>query len=54
VKERRKKMVQQFDDLEEAFIRVFEYYKQNGKFPWKIEGYLPQDIGGQEDKYIKV
>ena len=54
VKERRKKMRQTFSDLEQAFIKVFHYYKQNGKFPWHTEGYLPQDIRGQEDKYIKA
>lgn len=54
VKERRKKMVQQFGELEQSLIKVFEYYETNGKFPWSIEGYLPQDIGGKEDNYIKA
>lgn len=54
VKDRRNKMVQQFSDLEQALIKVFDYHKVNGKFPWNIEGYLPQDIGNQEDKYIKA
>ena len=54
VNDRRKKMVQQFESLESALVKVFEYYTKNGKFPWKIEGALPQDIGNNEEKYIKM
>lgn len=54
VNDRRQKMVQQFKSLEDSLVKVFEYYSKNGKFPWNIEGCLPQDIANKEEKYIKI
>jgi SAM-dependent methyltransferase len=54
VNDRRAKMVQQFQTLESSLIKVFEHYTKTGKFPWSIEGALPQDIGNDEESYIKM
>jgi hypothetical protein len=53
INDRRKKMKDQFKSLENSLIKVFEYYSKNGKFPWHIEGALPQDIANLEKEYIK-
>jgi hypothetical protein len=54
IEDRREKIVDQFKTLENSLVRVFEYYEKNGKFPWHIEGALPQDIGNKEEAYIKL
>jgi hypothetical protein len=54
INDRRIKMVEQFKTLEGSLLKVFEYYTKNGKFPWHIEGALPQDVGNGEEDYIKI
>jgi hypothetical protein len=43
-----------FESLEESLLDVFEFYKENGRFPWKIEGFLPQDQLKNEKKLVIV
>jgi hypothetical protein len=52
VKDRRTKMVNQIKDIEGDLKKVFAFYQKTGKFPWNVEGYLPQDIAGNEENYI--
>lgn len=52
VNERREKMVQTFESLESSLLKVFAFYEKNGKFPWRIEGFLPQDVKNGESEYI--
>lgn len=53
VNDRRTKMVNQFKTLETDLLKVFEFYQNNGRFPWQVVGCLPQDIAAGEKKYIK-
>jgi hypothetical protein len=52
VVERRNKMIETFQNLEDSLLKVFDYYEKNGKFPWHIEGFLPQDVKSGESEYI--
>lgn len=54
VNDRRIKMVEQIKYLEEALLKSADYYHKHGKFPWGVEGALPQDIGNGEEDYIKM
>lgn len=51
---RRERMVESFENLENNLIRVFEFYQENGRFPWNVEGFMPQDHKNKEDKFIPV
>ena len=56
LQDRRDSMIEAFATLENALIKTFEYYQKNGRFPWHIEGFMPQNnVEGQEENYfIKV
>jgi hypothetical protein len=54
VQDKRKKMVNQFAELENTLLSVFEYYEKHKKFPWNVEGALPQDMTANEEVYIKI
>jgi len=50
IKEKRDKMINQFQKLETALLDVMKYYLEHKTFPWKVEGFLPQDkLAGEED-----
>ena len=50
LKEKREKMMNQFEKLETALLDVMKYYEEHKTFPWKVEGFLPQDkLVGEED-----
>lgn len=55
LKDRRDNMLNTYATLENALIKTFEYYKKNGKFPWRVESFLPQNnVEGQvETTFIK-
>jgi hypothetical protein len=36
-------MVKEFEYLEDCLVETFNYYKENGKFPWHAEAFIPQD-----------
>lgn len=40
---KRQKIVNKFNSLEESLIEVVKFYNENNRFPWKVEGFLPQD-----------
>jgi hypothetical protein len=52
--EKREKMMMQFQKLETALLDVMKYYEENKSFPWKVEGFLPQDVKAGEETLIKV
>jgi hypothetical protein len=52
--EKRKRMLESFAELEDNLISVFDYYEKNGKFPWNVEGFLPQDHKSNEKEFIRL
>jgi hypothetical protein len=54
LKEKRDKMINQFQKLETALLDVMKYYEQHQTFPWQVVGFLPQDIKAGEDELIVV
>jgi hypothetical protein len=51
VKDKRDKMLSHLSSVEESLIKAVEYYQKTGVFPWRVHGYLPQDLTN-EDSYI--
>jgi hypothetical protein len=54
VHERRLKMLNTFRELETDLLEVFNFYKNNNRFPWQVVGCLPQDIIAGESEYINL
>jgi len=54
LKDKRKRIIDNFEKLEDNLIQVFEYYKETGKFPWNVEGFMPQDHKSDEKTFITV
>lgn len=54
LEDKRDRMLRNFEELEDNLVQVFEYYKETGKFPWKVEGFLPQDHKNNEKDFIPV
>ena len=52
VKDKRDKMLSHLSSVEESLVKAVEYYQENGVFPWRVNGYLPQDIANDEKSYI--
>lgn len=50
---KRIEMMQTFQILEGALKDVCDYYIKNQKFPWSVEGFLPQDHDANENIIIK-
>ena len=48
--DKRHAILDNFERWEEIFVTMIEFYNENGRFPWKIEGFLPQDNMANEDK----
>jgi hypothetical protein len=48
--DKRKVIVDNFDRWEDIFRSLVVFYNNNGRFPWVIEGFLPQDRKAQEDE----
>jgi hypothetical protein len=40
---RREDMLNRIESLEDALLCTFQYYKENGKFPWRVESWFPQN-----------
>jgi hypothetical protein len=41
--ERRQGILDTIDYLEFCLLKVFEFYQENGRFPWGVECFVPQD-----------
>lgn len=54
VRELRKDMLKNIDDIEKSILAVAEFYRNHNRFPWTLENFLPQDNKNGEDKFIKV
>ena len=54
VKDKRNKMLSHLSSVEESLIKAVEYYQKNGVFPWRVNGYLPQDVANGEKSYINA
>jgi hypothetical protein len=54
VTDKREGMMRSFNQLDNALLEVFDYYKENGKFPWSVEGFLPQDKKLGENELITI
>jgi len=50
--ERRNAMLSEFRKLETAIEKVMEFKKEHKRFPWSIEGFLPQDNIKQERELV--
>ena len=42
-------MIGAFENLEECMIKAYKFYQKNGRWPWAIEGFLPQDKKNAEN-----
>lgn len=49
--QKRNKIVTRNALLEKAIIKSYEFFKKNGRWPWAIEGFLPQDRKNKEERY---
>jgi hypothetical protein len=52
--EKRLKMKEAFNSLEDSLVEVFNFYQETGRFPWNTEGYLPQNHLTKENDIIKI
>jgi adenylate kinase family enzyme len=52
VEDKREKMRTHLSSVEESMVKAVEYYQKNGVFPWRVNGYLPQDVANKEKSYI--
>lgn len=50
--DKREGMLEEFNVLEKALVKVFDYYKENKSFPWRVEGFLPQDNNRGEREIV--
>jgi hypothetical protein len=48
--DKRKAILDNFKKSEEVLMSMIDFYNENGRFPWSIEGFLPQDCQLPEDK----
>jgi len=54
LKEKRDKMINNFQKLETALLDVMKYYEKHQTFPWQVVGFLPQDVKAGEQDLIVV
>ena len=52
--EKRNNIQKTFQEWEEALIETFNYFQKTGKFPWNVEGFLPQDHKNKESDFIAL
>lgn len=52
VEDKRERMRTHLSSVEESLVKAVEYYQDHGVFPWRINGYLPQDVSNDEKSYI--
>ena len=52
--DKREKMQDAFAELEDHLVQVFEFYKETGRFPWNVEGFMPQDHKNKENDFITI
>lgn len=52
VQDKRNKMHMHLTSVEESILKAVEHYQEHGVFPWRVHGYLPQDVANNEKAYI--
>lgn len=54
INKHRKDMLKSCKAMEDAILKVAEFHKENGRFPWSYEAWLAQDNKNGETKFIPV
>lgn len=54
VRDVRRDMMKNIDDIEKSILAAADFYRENNRFPWTLESFLPQDNKNGEDRFIKV
>jgi hypothetical protein len=52
--DKRDKMMYTFESLEDSLTAVVDFYNEEGRFPWQVEGYMAQNHGKKEKGIIKI
>jgi hypothetical protein len=52
--DKREKIMDTFETLDDSLTQVVEFYNENGRFPWHVEGHMAQDHGKKEKGVIKL
>jgi hypothetical protein len=52
--DKRQKMADTFESLEEALAVVVEFYNEEGCFPWEVEGFMAQNHATQEKGIVTI
>ena len=50
--DKRNKMLMHLTSVEESIVKSVEHYQEHGVFPWRVHGYMPQDVANNEKTYI--
>ncbi len=54
LQDKREKMLETFQNLEDSLVRVVDFYNEEGRFPWEVEGHMAQDHSKQEKGVVKL
>ena len=54
VQDVREDMMKSIGDIEKSILAAADFHKKNGRFPWTLESFLPQDNKSGEDKFISI
>lgn len=54
LKAKRESMIETFDTLSNALVKTFEFWQKNGRLPFSVEAFLPQDHKANEKTVIKI
>ena len=54
LKAKRESMLETFDTLSSALVKTFEFWQKNGRLPFSVEAFLPQDHKSNEKTVIKI
>lgn len=54
VRDVRGKMIKNILNIEKSILASVKFYEKNGRWPWTLENFFPQDNKAGEDKFIEV
>jgi hypothetical protein len=54
LQDKRDKMIESFESLESDLMDIIHYYNKHQKFPWNVEGFMPQDHATGEKSLITI
>ena len=52
--QKRFKEISTLDRFNNSLLKIIDFYNENKRFPWTIEGFLPQDRKNKEDTYTII